>query len=59
MSDQKKIKIGTWVYKSVTVTAPAAGGANSITIRGYNENNPQAVKFYMDDITLTLLEDRL
>jgi len=49
---------GTWVYKTVTVTAPATGTSNSLTIRGYNENNPKALKFYMDDITLTQIEDR-
>lgn len=49
---------GVWVYKSITVTAPAAGGTNSITIRGYNAKNPSALKFYMDDITLTKIEDR-
>ena len=42
---------GEWVYSSIFVKFNETGD-KTLTIRGWNEFNSSAVKFYMDDLTL-------
>jgi hypothetical protein len=48
---------GKWVYKSVQ-WKPAAAGDTFFLIRGFNQHNSTATKFYMDDIEISELEIR-
>ncbi|MBU2950833.1 hypothetical protein KO493_09000 [Tamlana agarivorans] len=43
--------VGEWVYSSQIVTF-AESGPTTISIRADNQNNPEALKFYMDNLTL-------
>ncbi|MBX2875240.1 MAG: hypothetical protein KTR30_24190 [Saprospiraceae bacterium] len=44
-------KIGEWVYTSSYVQFGESGDKN-FWIRGFNENNPETFKFYMDNLSL-------
>ncbi|WP_194765726.1 SwmB domain-containing protein [Tamlana sp. I1] len=44
-------QVGQWVYSSQIVSF-FDSGEKAINIRGDNQNNPQALKFYMDNLTL-------
>ncbi|CDF79869.1 lipoprotein [Formosa agariphila KMM 3901] len=48
--------VGEWVYSSQIIQF-AESGPTTISIRGDNQNNPEPLKFYMDN--LTLLEAKL
>ncbi|WP_066218845.1 SwmB domain-containing protein [Formosa haliotis] len=43
--------VGEWVYSSQIVEF-AEAGPTTISIRANNQNNPQELKFYMDNLTL-------
>lgn len=44
-------KVGEWVYKSSYAQFGESGDKN-FWIRGFNENNPETFKFYLDNISL-------
>lgn len=48
---------GKWVYASTIVNSPG-DGPNSFLIRGDNQWNSQACNFYVDEISISILEER-
>ncbi|BAX78945.1 hypothetical protein [Labilibaculum antarcticum] len=48
---------GKWVYTSWKVKSPGDGN-NSFLIRGDNQGNSEACSFYMDDISMSILDVR-
>jgi hypothetical protein len=52
------LPLNQWTYVTTTIAEFAATGNYQFMIRGFNGNNPSALTFYMDDISLAEVELR-
>ncbi|TRX59968.1 hypothetical protein FNH22_07905 [Fulvivirga sp. M361] len=53
-----QIELGKWVFVSFRIGTFPTSGNLGLAIRGFNGNNPEEVRFYMDNITVTELQQR-
>lgn len=50
--------VNQWVFSSITVTISADSDAQNLWIRGFNEFNPEPMRFFMDDISFRQINRR-